>query len=191
MSVELEHLNVVHNSGNGTTYFTIDSDGLHMFSHEWVNHDFVPINPTGATYRYDIIYSCDAGNQFYIGWERYDANKTNRSNNACIYPISVKPTTDVVRLRARGTVNLATDGVNPTAFIRLRILNAWSGTSSDSSKKSTIHALSLQATYSGESYPKQIYQNGIFSGNVFRENCNGIASIGEYGFIDGTAIYEY
>ena len=189
MSTELEYLQVKHFSG--TNSFVVDSDGLHMFAGEWVHHDYIPINPDGVTFQYDITYSVDAGNQIHIGWERYDANKTSRTNNACVYPISVKPSTDLVKVHAQGTVNLSTDGVNPAAFIRLRILNAWSGTESDSQKKLTIHSLSLRAVPNGEVPNRQIYKNGQFLGDHFRESFNGIASIYKSGFIDGTSIYEY
>lgn len=85
--------------------------------------NYIKINPTGHTYYYDIEVSIDADNQFYLGFHRYDANKTSRSNNACVYVINVKPTTALNHQRYFGTVNLATDGVNPTDTISLRILN--------------------------------------------------------------------
>lgn len=140
---EIEHLyDAQTSSGSGT--FTQDKDGLHLNQYIWVNHDYISIDPTNKTYKYDITYSCDAGNQFYIGWERYDANKTSRSNNACVYVIATKPSSNVTKTRARGTVNLSTDGVNPCAFIKLRILNKWTGSASDTNGTATIHSLSLK-----------------------------------------------
>ena len=140
---EIEYMyNLVKSSGSGT--FVQNKDGLNLNNNIWVYHDYISINPTGKTYKYDITYSCDAGNQFYIGWERYDANKTSRSNNACVYVISTKPSTDVVMNRVKGTVNLSTDSVNPCAFIKLRILNKWTGSDSNTQGKATIHSLSLK-----------------------------------------------
>jgi hypothetical protein len=59
--------------------------------------EYIPINPTGHTYEYDYTISVNAGNQFYIGFERYDSNKTARSNNACVYIYATKPSTNVVK----------------------------------------------------------------------------------------------
>lgn len=141
---EIEFLYDLQRTSSSTGLFTQDTDGLHLNDFVWVYHDYVPINPTGKTYKYDITYSCDAGNQFYIGWERYDANKTSRSNSACVYVISTKPSMDVVMNRVKGTVNLSTDGVNPCAFIKLRILNKWTGSDSDTNGTATIHSFSLK-----------------------------------------------
>lgn len=88
-----------------------------------VGSDYIQIYPSGKTYYYDMILSVAAGNQFYVGFERYDAQKTARSNQACVYIYSTKPTSDVVYQRYFGTVDLSTDGVNPTDTITLRILN--------------------------------------------------------------------
>jgi len=79
---------------------------------------------------------------FYIGWERYDINKTSRTNNATIYVISTKAAADYQRVS--GIVNLSTDGTNPCAFIRLRVLNKWSGSTSDTNGTAIIHSLSLK-----------------------------------------------
>lgn len=142
---EIEYLYDLHKvNSSGTGTFTQNKNGLNLNNKIWVYHDYVSINPTGKTYKYDITYSCDAGNQFYIGWQRYDANKTSRSNSACVYVISTKPSTDVVTNRVKGTVDLSTDGVNPCAFIKLRILNKWTGSDSNTQGKATIHSLSLK-----------------------------------------------
>ena len=189
MSTELEHLDVRHNSGTNAYY--IDSDGVHMPAYEWLNHDFVPINPSSMTFQYDIVCSIAKGNQFYIGWERYDENKTARSNNATVYVVATKPTADITKQRYQGTVNLSTDGVNPAAFCRLRILNAWTGTDSTSTKLATIHSLSLRVVTAGEVPTREIKANGQIIGDHFRESFNGLASINQNGFIDGTDLYEY
>ena len=38
--------------------------------------EYIPIDPSGKTYYYDIIISVNTGNQFYFGFERYDIDKT-------------------------------------------------------------------------------------------------------------------
>lgn len=162
-----------------------------MSANEWVRHDYIPINPTGVTYQYDITCSIAVGNQVHIGWERFDAQKTARTNDATVYVISTKPTSAIVKKNYKGTVNLSTDGVNPAAFIRLRILNAWTNTDSGSEKTLTVHSLSLRAVPNGEVPERKIKKNGQFVSDYFKENCSGIASINQNGFIDGTSIYEY
>ena len=104
--------------------------------------NFVEITP--GIYEYDYTISVNAGNQFYIGFERYDADKTSRSNAACVYTYATKPSSDVVKQRYKGTVNLSTDGVNPIKYIALRILNGWSGTTSGVTGQATIHNFSLK-----------------------------------------------
>ena len=107
-----------------------------------IGSNYIPINPSGHTYYYDIDVSTDAGNVFYIGFERYDANKTSRSNSACVYLTGLAGSSqERIHEHYHGTVNLATDGVNPTDTIALRILNDWSGASG---RKGTVHSISLR-----------------------------------------------
>lgn len=190
MSQEIEYLYpLAINSGSGTYFY--NSEGLHMNAGIWLFHTYTPISPANKTYYYDIVASIDAGNQFYIGWERFDADKTNRSNNACVYIISLKPSSDTIKRRFCGTVNLSTDGTNPTAFIRLRILNAWTGTDSESTKQAIIHSLSLREVSSGNPITQQsIQKNGQFNVDYLRESYNS-ASFSKNGFVDGGQFYEY
>lgn len=133
-----------HDSSN--QYTIRNTDGNYYFEGEMVSagSEYIKVNPTGKTYYYDTSVSIEAGNQFYIGFHRYDANKTARSNNACVYIVATKPSTDLVRYRFRGTIDLLTDGVNPCDTISIRVLNGWSGSTSSSTKKATIHYLSLR-----------------------------------------------
>lgn len=163
--------------------------------HEWYSNtnssagsDYIKINPTGKTYYWDTEISVAAGNQFYIGFERYDANKTSRSNQACAYIIAIKPTSNIVHQRYFGTIDLSTDGVNPTDTIALRILNAWSGTTSDSTKEATIHYLSLREV-SGKPQTGKIKQQGQIYTDEFVER-EKQASIYENGFVGGNIIIE-
>ena len=143
---------------------------------------YIPISPTGHTYYYDIEVSIDVNNQFYLGFERYDANKTSRSNNACTYKINVKPTTALSRKRYFGTVDLSTDGVNPCAFIALRILNAWSSTTGTA----TIHKLSLREVTTIQN-PK-LYKTGMLLTDEFNEHQR--ASFYNNGFVEATEFIE-
>lgn len=131
--------------------------------------DYIEINPSGKKYIYDFTISVAAGNQFYIGFERYDKDKTTRSNNACIYPFAQKPASDIVRRRYKGTVDLSTDGVNPCKYIRLRVLNAWTGTASDSAKTATIHQISLREVSTSTTAKTKLHKTGIFETDLLRE----------------------
>lgn len=124
------------NYNNGELYFNTNNSSA--------GSNYIPISPSGKTYYYDFEISVNTGNQFYIGIERYDADKTSRENNACLYPVAIKPTSDLSHKRYYGTINLSTDGVNPCAFIALRVLNGWSGTTSGVTGIATIHRLSLR-----------------------------------------------
>lgn len=133
-----------------------------------VSSDYIQIDPTGKTYYYDIDVSINTGNQFYIGFERYDIDKTARSNQACVYVVAIKPTSDLIHKRYRGIVNLSTDGVNPCAFITLRILSGWSGTTSGVTGMTTVHRLSLREVTTLQQ-PK-LYKEGILLGDEFNEH---------------------
>lgn len=128
---------------------------------------YIKVNPASKTYYYDFTISVSAGNQVYIGFERYDVDKTSRSNQACVYAIAVKPTSDIVKQRYKGTINLATDGVNPTDTICLRILNGWSGSATDSTKIMTIHNMSLREVDSLDK--TKILHTGLFNSDEFKE----------------------
>lgn len=189
MSKELEHLMLDYYSG--TNSHTIDEDGVHLYANEWVFHDFVPISPSGNVYEYDITYSCSAGNHFYIGWERFDANFTSRSNNATVYVVDTLPSTNAERVRKIGTVNLSTDGVNPCAYIRLRVLNGWSGSTSGATLNATIHSLSLLEKSSSETSTPKVLESGQVIDDHFSEKSNGIVSITKRGYVESENIYEY
>lgn len=132
--------------------------------------EYIPINPSGHTYEYDYTISVNAGNQFYIGFERYDANKTARSNNACVYTYATKPSSDVVRQHFTGTVNLSTDGVNECRYIALRILNGWSGTTSGVTGTATIHNISLREI--GTKQIQKLTNRGQFIEEELKEESN-------------------
>ena len=199
MSLELVSMGVSHFSGTGS--FSVDHDGLHLINNEYVKSDYIPIRPDIYTFRYDYVISVSGGNMFYIGWERYDKDKTSRSNNACVYTYATMPTTGISYRRYRGTVDLSTDGVNPAAFIRLRVLNLWTNSTAETGT-ATIHSLNLLGIASNESIMKQAFQNGRFTADHFREferswTTNGTdqqvgkVSIARIGHTDSTILYEY
>ena len=165
-------------NSNGEMYF--DTNGISAGS------SYISINPTNHTYYYDFDISVNAGNQFYIGFERYDADKTSRSNAATVCVYNTKATEDVNHKHIFGTVNLSTDGVNPCAFIALRILNGWSGTNSGVVGAATIHSMSLREISSIQN-PK-LYKNGILSTGEFKEYQK--ASFYKNGFVEATEFIE-
>lgn len=180
--------------GSGSGILSHESDGLHLNGGIWVYHgssEYISINPSGKTYKYDVVCSIDAGNQFYIGWERYDADKTARSNDACTYIVATKPTSNLVYKHYSGTVNLSTDGVNPCAFIRLRILNKWSGSTTDTNGTAIIHSLSLKEYSTSDVFtPVNISKTGLTKSteilqinNIDKININRTQQINANNFI--------
>ena len=186
---EIEYLYNLSKSQSGS--FIQDKDGLHLNQYVWVTHDYIPIDPTNKIYKYDIIYSNDAGNLLYIGWERYDANKTSRSNNACVYVLS--NATERNYYRIHGTIDLSTDTVNPCAFIKLRILNKWTGSESDTNGTATIHYLSLKEytdTTTQDMTPLNINKQGIVNTTEILEKDIGVSVSNVYE-LNSHNFYEY
>lgn len=165
-------------NSNGKMYFDTNSTSA--------GSNYISINPTNHTYYYDFDISLNAGNKFYIGFERYDADKTSRSNNATIYICDTRPTEDINHKHIFGTVDLSTDGVNPCAFIALRILNGWSGTTSGVVGTATIHSMSLREVSTIQN-PK-LYKNGILLTDEFKEYQK--ASFYKNGFVEATEFIE-
>ena len=139
---------------------------------------FVPITP-GKTYYYDITYSNTSGNQFYIGIEKYDANKASGSNEECQYQVSDSSARD--HYRVFGTVSITSANGNTPAYVRLRILNAWNGASD--TKVATIHECIYREIDSLENL--QITKNSAMCNTFVETNCiegirnNGITSFNE------------
>lgn len=169
-------------NSNGEAYF--DTNGTSAGT------EYIPINPTGKTFYWDLIISVNAGNQFYIGFERYDKDFTPRSNNACVYVYATRPSADVVYQRYKGTVDLSTDGVNPCAFVTVRILNGWGGTTSGVTGTATIHYLSLRAVGTSTGFtPFKVYKTGIVQADTIIDK-NDKMSIEKVGVLNGTDFIE-
>lgn len=151
---------------NSNPYLNYNSDGeIILTGSSSIGSKYIPTSPTGKTYYYDIEVSIAADNQFYFGFERYDANKTARSNNACAYVIATKPTSDLSHKRYFGTVDLSTDGTNPCAFIAVRILNDWSNASG---RTAIVHRMSLREVSTFQK-PK-LYKTGTFLVDELKEH---------------------
>ncbi len=164
---------------------TYNADGSYTCSgYTWFHGDYIPISPSGKTYYYDLEYSNVAGNMFYVGFERYDANYDSGSNNGCIYMVGSSNAASRVRLT--GTIDLATALTgNPTAYTKLRILNNWNN-SSDTSYKGTIHYISLKEV--ATKTESEVTKTGVFEGDTFIENQD--ASISHTGNVIGNQIIE-
>ena len=155
--------------GNRTTPFTdYDVNGeITLTGNRSIGSDYIPINPEGHIYEYDITYSSNTGNMFDIGFERFDANKTSRSNSACIYVRANTNGADHERIK--GTVDLSTDGVNTCRYIALRVLNQWSGSSSGVTGTATIHNMSLREITIPHNH-SQLTEQGNFIIDEIKEN---------------------
>ena len=150
---------------------------------------YYEIKNSGYTYQYDIEYSNTEGNLFYIGFEKYDKDKTATSNNSCVYIASSKTAHNKTRLI--GTVNLATDALGGTVrYIRPRILNNWSGsdTTSDSNVGIITH-FSLREVPSTGNQHQKIYKNGIVSCEQLLEY--DPINFAKDGFIEANEFIEY
>lgn len=154
--------------GNRTNIYTAYNDDgeITLTGSSSIGSNYIPISPTGKVYYFDIDVSIDAGNQFYIGFERFDVNKAATSNSSCDYVVNVKPSSALVHQHYFGTrtwtANLSTG--KPPAYIALRILNDWSGANG---RKATIHSVSLRevSTLTNE----QILKTGITKADEFIE----------------------
>lgn len=182
-------------SDNGTVeYF---NEGARITGRAWVNQhypqsfgtDYIEIDPN-KTFYYDILYSSPvAGNQYYIGFERFDANKTATSNSSTTYVISGN--TIYEDRRVTGTVSLSTNlSGNPTKYIRLRILNQWTGSSAATGTGILeIKNLSLLQLDADEKNPS-IEKTGIASAANFRENNINAAMIFKKEGFEVDTLYE-
>lgn len=153
---------------------------------------FTPVSPTGKTYYYDMTLSVSAGNQAYVGISRFDANKGSAANEGCVYIYSTKPTSDIIKQRFFGTVNLGTtaNGSNPLAYITLRVLNGWSGSIDAANAEMTIHNISLREVDTATGITTaSIIKTGVASSDSIREY-DGNARITKNGFIEANELIE-
>ena len=131
---------------------------------------YYEIKNAGYTYQYDIEYSNDAGNYFYIGFEKYDANKTATTNDSTGYLVTTNGTAHT-NTKISGTVNLSVDvNGNAVKYIKPRILNSWSGSTSGTTHTGNIRYFSLREVPSTGNMIQSIGKNGITSCEQMLEN---------------------
>ena len=191
MSVELlQGLGSVQTNG---TSVVVEGDHLLLTGRVWptVTETYIPILDCTHTFIYDYIYESVAGNYFYIGIERYDINKATGSNSCCIYQVATNNSAHSKR-RVRGTVNLnqaiSSSNTNKTAFVRLRILNNWSGSSAQNAT-AKIYLLSLKEMIGEEK--TSITKTGQTKTSSVFEVGEGKTSLDKYGNINTVQLYEY
>ena len=172
--------------GNRTNIYTnYNTNGeITLTGSSSIGSDYIKINPTDKTYYYDFELSIDANNQIYLGFERFDAAKTSRSNSACMYAVAVKPSTAVSHAHYHGTINIGTpfDANTPVDTIAVRILNDWS---SANGRSMTVHKMSLRevSTLQNTKINKQgqtIITELIEMNDKFRIQKNGIIETNEF-----------
>lgn len=170
---------------SGSSTYTLEylpNGDFQMTGYIWPKTDYIPIEPTGKTYYYDVEYSNVAGNRLYVGFEKYDANKQTGSNSECQYVVSTASAANHVRVT--GTINLSTANGGTAAYTKLRLLNNWENASGD--MISTIHHISLKEV-STRTVP-DIKKTGVFEGDSFIEDSG--SSISKTGNIIANQIIE-
>ena len=119
---------ILKNSGSGSVTY---SDGEmrvtgYTYLRSYYDDDtiYTPVRRDGMTYYYDIIYSNDSGNQFYIGIEKFDAVKSPTSNDSTNYLVNTKDKMDHKRVFGTMTLTNTASGT-PVHYITVRVLNNW------------------------------------------------------------------
>lgn len=187
--------NYVWNESEGDLEIT---GGAHLKMYADDGTTFIPVNKDGVTYYYDIIYSNSSGNQFYIGIEKFDANKTATSNDSCSYIVSTKAKYD--HNRAFGTFTLTNDANgNPVKYIRIRVLNNWTGsvTGETCGNVAKIHFISIREIVNNTLKTASVTEKSQIKTNSFRTTENDLPNTNEggahfykNGFVGGTDFYE-
>lgn len=176
---------------NGTSA-KIENDYLLFTGYIWptATELYIPIQNCTNTFEYDIIYESEAGNTFYIGFEKYGADKTTGSNASTTYVVTTS-NAQKIKQRVRGTVNLnvgTSSSDNKTAFIRLRILNQWSG-STETNVTAKIYYLSFREITETTS-KISINKQGQLNSDTFWEGFNP-ASFNKLNVVESNNLYEY
>lgn len=171
-------------SGNGSIVSTSEESQINGYV--WGTSGYFEISPNGHTYEYDFVYDNTEGSLLYIGFERYDANKTQTSNNSCAYFVS--STAGVSNKRVKGTINLATDDNGTTTkYIKLRILGNWNNNVTNAVSKIKLCSLREVSSYEGIN----LNDNGIIHGDIFRENGLNQSFFHKEGIIECSNFIEY
>lgn len=191
MAIEL--LNCRFDNTSDSAYYFYNSNGLNFIQKGSTTRVYSPYIelPSATTYQYDFLISAEqANNTIYLQVERFNENKESITNNAALACINgLTPSSDLIYVRYKGTLNLATFGsgsdVQNTKYIRVRIFNNYG-----SSKTGTfiLHSWSIKAI-NNDLKNTQIMKNGQILSESFRES--NTASISKNGFVDSANFYEY
>lgn len=148
---------------------------------------YIEINDPNNYFYYDIVYSTDADNRFYVGLERYDEDKANTTNSSCIYQVNTKAllnhnhVSGLINLKG----NLSTG--KPVKYIRLRILNDWENAAN---RQGIIHSLLYRESDVALNNIININHAGEVKANTFIENYNK-TSFSDSSIIFSESFYEY
>lgn len=150
---------------------------------------YIPIDDYTHTFEYDITYESDAGNCFDVGIEKYAADKTTGSNSSCSYMIATNNAAKA-KQRVRGTVNMNVDTStgNKPAYIRLRILNNWTG-SSGTNVTAKIYHLSLREITETTNKISVTKQGQLTTDTAWE--AMSIASFNKLNVVECDNLYEY
>lgn len=167
------------------------NDYLLFTGYTWptVIESYIPIDDYTHTFEYDITYESDAGNYFYVGIERYAADKTTGSNSSCSYIIATNNVAKA-KQRIRGTINMNTDTStgNKPAYIRLRILNNWTG-SSGTNVTAKIYHLSLREITETTNKINTTKTGQLHTDTLWE--CFNPASFNKLNVVESNNFYEY
>ena len=170
-----------------TSGVTYNDDGSYTITGQKSAYStLIPID-SSKTFYYDVEYSnLNAGSYFLIGFERYDIDKQTVSNQGCQYVTTTRNAE--LHTRKVGTITFSAVNGNPAAFTRLRILNHWTGSTSDSpsDSKAVIYHISLKEVSAVTE--NQINKQGQVRSDLFIESED--ATIGKYGTITGNQLIE-
>lgn len=167
-----------------TSGVTFNNDCSYLVNgHIYPPTDYIPINPSGKTYYYDIEYSnLNSGNHLYIGFEKYDINKASGSNSECQYLVNTTSVTN--HTRVTGTINLATANGTTAAFTKLRVLNNWDNATG--TNQAIIHHISLKEV--STLTQNQINKQGQIKSDLFIEADS--ATVSKYGNVTANQLIE-
>ena len=131
-------------SATGTITFNTTGGFPAITGKTWVwynDGEYIEVD-SDALFYYDIVYTCTGANHHYIGFERYDANKTATSNNSTQYITGQAKA--YTNRHINGYIDLSKDiNGNPTKYLRLRVLNEWDHSTNQNTDVLTIYRLSL------------------------------------------------
>lgn len=176
----------IYEFGTYTGNIVTTSEEAVINGYVWGTSGFFEISPDNHTYEYDFVYDNTAGSLLYIGFEKYDANKTSTSNNSCVY--FVNSTAGASNKRVKGIINLATDdNKSPTKYIKLRVLGNWGNNITNAVAKIKSCSLREVSSHGNINFNK----DGIISGDIYRENGLNQTFLHKEGVIESSTFIEY